>query len=570
MEGVKVPGYAAWFKAGEIHPLEAETLAEFFDGSSASKTPQVYLEYRVHILDRARASAEGRVTFTEARKGLLGDVNAIWRVYSFLTQWGLINYDGKKRPGPALTESAAGAGGSAAAAAGDAPPARKAMRVHAPELGDEHNRLFRFDPRAPPVGGGTGALAGGLESQFRGAGGAQNGGGAGRGAGEGDAVPGVGDGSPRFRCNLTGKDCTAARYHCTAVPDFDISADVDLETADLPPGVTPADFILIEGEPAADGKAACGSMAAGGTGRPWTDHEELLLLEGVELHKDNWAEVAEHVGSRSQLECVVHFVQLPVDPTLHDRDGHGAVGGPAEPLCVLADAGNPIMAQIAFLAGVVGPKVAAAAAEKALEVLRKTSPALIAGSSLAGPLKGAKPPTKIPLVPAEPAGPASGAADAGVKGPTAGAEHPGSPAAGAEAGTGGAAMDELGARGNVDTEMVEAANGGGGGEAAAADEPPSPASLAAASAAALAVASVKAKLLAEKEERAVRALMSEVISTQMQKVQLKLNSLEHLETAMKQQAEQLEREQQQLFAEQVHTQAVRNGTNAKLPASRFS
>ena len=182
MEGVKVPGYAAWFKAGEIHPLEAETLAEFFDGSSASKTPQVYLEYRVHILDRARASAEGRVTFTEARKGLLGDVNAIWRVYSFLTQWGLINYDGKKRPGPALTESAAGAGGSAAAAAGDAPPARKAMRVHAPELGDEHNRLFRFDPRAPPVGGGTGALAGGLESQFRGAGGAQNGGGAGRGA----------------------------------------------------------------------------------------------------------------------------------------------------------------------------------------------------------------------------------------------------------------------------------------------------------------------------------------------------------------------------------------------------
>ena len=131
-------------------------------------------------------------------------------------------------------------------------------------------------------------------------------------------------------------------------------------------------------------------------------------------------------------------------------------------------------------------------------------------------------------------------------------------------------MDKSGARGNVDTEMVEAANGGGGGEAAAADEPPSPASLAAASAAALAVAAVKAKLLAEKEERAVRALMSEVVSTQMQKVQLKLNSLEHLETAMKQQAEQLEREQQQLFAEQVHTQAVRNGTNAKLPASRFS
>ena len=102
------------------------------------------------------------------------------------------------------------------------------------------------------------------------------------------------------------------------------------------------------------------------------------------------------------------------------------------------------------------------------------------------------------------------------------------------------------------------------------DEPPTPASLAAASAAALAVAAVKAKLLAEKEERAVRALMSEVVSTQMQKVQLKLNSLEHLETVMKQQAEQLEREQQQLFSDQVRMQAVRTGQTAKLPPPRYA
>jgi len=550
-EAVRVPGHAAWFRAGEIHPLEAETLAEFFDGSSASKTPQVYLEYRAHLLDRARAAPGGRITFTECRKGLLGDVNAIWRVFNFLTEWGLVSDGGRKRP----AGFAGGAGGAAGGGVA-APPARKAMRIHAPALGDEHNRLFRFDPRAPPAGGSTGALAGGLEKQFGGQGAAAGGGGGGEG----------GSGGPRFRCNVTGKDCTMARYHCTAVPDFDVSADVDLENADLPPGVTPADFILIEGEPAGDGKAA----AAGATGRPWTDHEELLLLEGLELHKDNWAEVAEHVGSRSQLECVVHFVQLPVDATLHEReggprDGAGNGSAPAEPLCVLADAGNPIMAQIAFLAGVVGPKVAAAAAEKALEVLRKTSPALVAGSHLASEEKGAKIPANFPAPGPAAAGAATGpaAADAAQIADTA--------AAAAEAGEAQPAPAGGPAKGPEDAEMGEA--GQGKGEPATLpppDEPPSPASLAAASAAALAVAAVKAKLLAEKEERAVRALMSEVVSTQMQKVQLKLNSLEHLETVMKQQAEQLEREQQQLFSEQVRMQAVRNGAVAALPPARYA
>jgi hypothetical protein len=32
----------------------------------------------------------------------------------------------------------------------------------------------------------------------------------------------------------------------------------------------------------------------------WSDQETLLLLEGLELYGDNWAEIAEHVGTRSQ------------------------------------------------------------------------------------------------------------------------------------------------------------------------------------------------------------------------------------------------------------------------------
>lgn len=32
----------------------------------------------------------------------------------------------------------------------------------------------------------------------------------------------------------------------------------------------------------------------------WTDMDTLLLLEGLELYGDNWAEISDHVGTKSQ------------------------------------------------------------------------------------------------------------------------------------------------------------------------------------------------------------------------------------------------------------------------------
>ena len=34
----------------------------------------------------------------------------------------------------------------------------------------------------------------------------------------------------------------------------------------------------------------------------WSDQETLLLLEGMEMYGENWAEIAEHVGTRSQVQ----------------------------------------------------------------------------------------------------------------------------------------------------------------------------------------------------------------------------------------------------------------------------
>lgn len=73
-------------------------------------------------------------------------------------------------------------------------------------------------------------------------------------------------------------------------------------------------------------------------GENWTDQETLLLLEAMEIFSENWNEIAEHVGTKSKAQCILHFLRLPVEDgllenievpgmplssNLSDRDDHG-------------------------------------------------------------------------------------------------------------------------------------------------------------------------------------------------------------------------------------------------------
>lgn len=65
--------------------------------------------------------------------------------------------------------------------------------------------------------------------------------------------------------------------------------------------------------------------------REWTEQETLALLEGVDKYKDDWNKVCEHVGSRTQDECILQFLRLPIeDPYLEDsgNDSGTSVLGP--------------------------------------------------------------------------------------------------------------------------------------------------------------------------------------------------------------------------------------------------
>ena len=80
-------------------------------------------------------------------------------------------------------------------------------------------------------------------------------------------------------------------------------------------------------------------------------------------------QVSEHVGSRTQDECILHFLRLPIeDPYLEDPEQGAAMLGPLayQPI-PFSQAGNPIMSTVAFLASVVDPRVASASAKAAME-----------------------------------------------------------------------------------------------------------------------------------------------------------------------------------------------------------
>ena len=103
----------------------------------------------------------------------------------------------------------------------------------------------------------------------------------------------------------------------------------------------------------------------------WTEAETLLLLEALEMYDDgDWDKVADHVGTRSREQCVAHFLQLPIeDPFLEQSQSDL---GPLRYGATMPfnQSDNPILSVVAFLASVVDPKVAAAAAHSAVDELK--------------------------------------------------------------------------------------------------------------------------------------------------------------------------------------------------------
>lgn len=89
---IVIPSYASWFELKQVNSVEISSLPEFFNNTSRSKTPLIYLNYRNFMVNTYRLNPNEYLTLTAVRRNLTGDVGSLLRVHRFLNKWGLINY----------------------------------------------------------------------------------------------------------------------------------------------------------------------------------------------------------------------------------------------------------------------------------------------------------------------------------------------------------------------------------------------------------------------------------------------------------------------------------------------
>ncbi|VVB10371.1 unnamed protein product [Arabis nemorensis] len=274
-----VPNHCGWFSWENIHLLEERSLPSFFNGKLEGRTSEVYREIRNWIMRKFHSNPNTQIELKDLTELEVGDTEAKQEVMEFLDYWGLINF----HPFPPADT------GSAAADDDD--------------LGDKEsllNSLYRFQadeacpalvhkPRLTAQATPSGLFpdpvaADELLKQ------------------EGPAV--------EYHCNSCSADCSRKRYHCPKQADFDLCTDC-FNSGKFSSDMSSSDFILME--PA--------EAPGVGSGK-WTDQETLLLLEALEIFKENWNEIAEHVATKTKAQCMLHFLQMPIEDAFLDQIDH--------------------------------------------------------------------------------------------------------------------------------------------------------------------------------------------------------------------------------------------------------
>ncbi|KAJ9489635.1 hypothetical protein VN97_g3648 [Penicillium thymicola] len=365
-----LPSYATWFDMNTINPIERKALAEFFNGRNRSKTPATYKDYRDFMINTYRLNPIEYLTVTACRRNLAGDVCAIMRVHSFLEQWGLINYqvDPQTRPsniGPPFTghfrviaDTPRGLqpfqpGPNHSVTSGKIHPATQRAASSIPASKDDLNLELRrtiYDEKGKDI-----TSAEDKEKHTN-----------------GEATNGLDiaqESKKKAHCFSCGIDCTKLRFHYAksastsanvTTPDtkYDLCPNCFLQGR-MPSSHNASDFVKLEDK---------GYSHLTDKDTTWSDSELILLLEGLENFDENWEQIASHVGTRSREECVVKFLQLEIEDKYVEDVPEPHSGSGRDPI---SQSENPVLSVVAFLAQMAEPAVAAAAAGRSVEEIRK-------------------------------------------------------------------------------------------------------------------------------------------------------------------------------------------------------
>lgn len=295
-EGVFLPKFSSWFNLNEIHDIEKRSLPEFFSRSCPSKTPTTYKEIRNFIVMKWRASPKHHLSSSCVRRCIAGDACSIFRLHAFLNHWRLINYMSQTDAHPSQYCIRP-------------PPVLPAMMDYPSILNNEtkipacfvlddgsiakiqNHKIINTSTEIVSVPGSRLNLTAG--TKFRTV----------------DSRNSAGPRSQRkpveYHCDSCGTDCSDLRFHCTTKADMDLCATC-YQNGRYATDLEHSDFIEMV------------SVTTSGpndeeNGNIWTENESMLLLDALEMYGDDWHLVADHVGSKSMTQCVMHFLQLPVE-----------------------------------------------------------------------------------------------------------------------------------------------------------------------------------------------------------------------------------------------------------------
>lgn len=317
---VVIPSFAKWFNMNDVHSIEKKLFPDFFPvktlddtPKSVYKTPEVYQNMRDFMINTYRLNPIEYLTVTAVRRNLAGDVASIIRIHRFLEKWGLINYqiDPRTKPslvGPqytghfqitldtpkGLTPLVPEELEVVSKKTSTAVPTSEPKQVETPKIKeeDEDNLVIPLNLE----------ITSNIFEE----------------TGSKSAVSSI-----QYFCNETSNDISNIRYHNLKSKGvtgnfgpLEISKDV-FEQGLFPLNFTSSDFVKLE---------------KSFKNTEWSQQEVLLLLEGIEMYatvdsnplslfinsNGQWDRISEHVALKSREECLVKFLQLPIeDKYLH-------------------------------------------------------------------------------------------------------------------------------------------------------------------------------------------------------------------------------------------------------------
>jgi chromatin structure-remodeling complex subunit RSC8 len=307
---VIIPSFAKWFNLNEIHAIEKNSLPDFFSSQSnfKYKNPEIYKTVRNFIINTYRLNPIEYLSITAIRRNIAMDVGSLIRIYGFLSKWGLINYqiDPKTKSfsmGPQFTghfqitldkPTGFALQSTEAAVSTNVNEEVKRSSNMVVAINDEKSDEPSYKKQkvsnsiTPNVK---------LNLQLR-----------------KNVYDSVDDAfilqdsntnNPkqvkRVYCSITGNDITETKYH-NLKNKSNISLDC-FENSQFEDYFKSSDYIKLE-------KASLNNDS-----KPWTNSEVLLLLEGIEMFGDDWNLISGHVGSRAKDQCIIKFIQLPIEDT---------------------------------------------------------------------------------------------------------------------------------------------------------------------------------------------------------------------------------------------------------------